>query len=162
MTETTPQQRAEWKADARRFPDRDLAFPAGRILALLADLEAAERSLSLADGERDDLDTAVGTLLGENAELEARAEQAERERDDLLTQQPFRVAEANRLRAEQAEAERDRLREELDEHRAHYVDPREYERLRAGIEALIAGNDAQFPHGSNALRALLGEGGSDV
>lgn len=47
---------------------------------------------------------------------------------DLVEQQRDRIAELER--------EQDRLREELDEHRAHYVDPREHERLRAGIEAL--------------------------
>lgn len=48
----------------------------------------------------------------------------------------FESAYVESIRAENAEAEVDRLQAELDEHRAHYVDPREHQRLRAGLTSL--------------------------
>jgi hypothetical protein len=46
------------------------------------------------------------------------------------------LADAYLARAESAEAALARVQEELDEHRAHYVDPAAYAELRAGVEAL--------------------------
>lgn len=56
------------------FEPADAAFIAAArtaVPALLEEVERLREALRQAEGERDDLDTGVGTLLGENVELEA-------------------------------------------------------------------------------------------
>lgn len=123
---------------------------------------------------------AVPTLLAEVADLEERLEAAEREREEWKDRRDRAVATCRfrhqdgltarewHLRicgaaqaADAAESEVDRLQAELDEHRAHYVDPQEYQRLRAGIEALADSWEGDSLAGdrycARELRALLEE-----
>lgn len=110
---------------ARPASTRRTPAPSPSDRALTEDERVAARSLT--EGERI---------------LSARLTAVEAERA-VVAEGSMRVSMAmwreQYARAEKAEAERDRLQEELDEHRAHYVDPREYEALReqlAAVEAL--------------------------
>lgn len=65
-------------------------------------------------------------------------------------------------RAESAEAALAKVQEELDEHRAHYVDPAAYAELRAGVEALADEWDACDEHGNPLREGSLGEAADDL
>lgn len=77
---TSRDDRRVYRADivGIRHPDAEfIAHARTDVPALLAEVERLREELRLSEGEREDLDTAAGVLLGENVELEARLREAQ-------------------------------------------------------------------------------------
>jgi hypothetical protein len=95
VTDVTPEQRTEWRTDAKTLHlGLSMRTPADRILWLLDALDAAEARVAAAERERDEAEAFGQRVVADMADMEERSATAERERHAAEREFAERAAQA--------------------------------------------------------------------